>query len=165
MSATFTDESGKRSAYAWPGGYPLFYVCKDGGVLCPACANLPESLTATATDPDWFVTGCDANYEDDSLSCDHCSSPIESAYGPDDDDTDEPEGIPEDAYILSPSGRLGGMTSVSCDGRHLKDFADTADALRFVAERMESEGYFPGIYWLSDHGNHWPIDTDGNEIK
>ena len=31
----YQTESGKLMAYAWPGGYPLYYVCKDGGVLCP----------------------------------------------------------------------------------------------------------------------------------
>lgn len=85
MPATFTDESGKRSSYAWPGGYPLYYFTSCSA-LCAKCANLPESLTADPTDPDWFVIGQEANYEDDSLTCDNCCSPIESAYGPDDTD-------------------------------------------------------------------------------
>src|SRR5689334_3778894 len=25
-------------AYAWPGGYPLIYLCRDGEIVCPACA-------------------------------------------------------------------------------------------------------------------------------
>lgn len=26
-----------RNKYAWPGGYTLFGVCSDGGVLCSKC--------------------------------------------------------------------------------------------------------------------------------
>lgn len=26
---------GVANAYAWPGGYPLFYVTSDGAALCP----------------------------------------------------------------------------------------------------------------------------------
>lgn len=29
------DENGKLPAYAWPGGYPIFYIASDNGVLCP----------------------------------------------------------------------------------------------------------------------------------
>lgn len=68
--------------YAWPGGYPIFYLCADGGVLCPKCANDNIALT---TDPDaekdWRIVASDINYEDDWLFCSHCNKLIESAYG------------------------------------------------------------------------------------
>jgi hypothetical protein len=32
-------ENGNLPAYAWPGGYPIYYVAADNGVLCPVCAN------------------------------------------------------------------------------------------------------------------------------
>lgn len=72
-------------AYAWPGGYPLFYPCRDGGVLCPACANREVALIDAAvrdgTDRQWDVYGVDVNWDNDDLCCDHCSQPIPSAYG------------------------------------------------------------------------------------
>ena len=33
------DDTGQYPAYAWPGGYPVYYVTADSGVLCPKCAN------------------------------------------------------------------------------------------------------------------------------
>lgn len=68
--------------WAWPGGYPLYYLCADGGVLCSKCVNTEIKLTS---DPEaergWRIVGVDINYEDDHLVCDHCGEFCESAYG------------------------------------------------------------------------------------
>ena len=70
--------------YAWPGGYPMFYITGDGGVLCPKCVN--ENLELLDEfDPQWYVIGYDVNYEDEHLYCDHCGEKIESAYGEDEE--------------------------------------------------------------------------------
>ena len=76
-------DSGKLQYYAWPGGYPLFYVTQDGGTLCPDCANSAESkgLTDDPDDTQWYIIACQANWEDESLYCDNCSDYIEFAYG------------------------------------------------------------------------------------
>lgn len=71
--------------YAWPGGYPLYYITKDCEVLCPKCVNENLELLTDEDDPQWYVIGYEINYEDNSLSCDHCSERIERAYGDDDD--------------------------------------------------------------------------------
>ena len=71
---------GKLPAFAWPGGYPIFYVSDYGAVLCPACAN------ETAFDDDYeTVIDYDANWEDPELFCD-CNKRIESAYGDDEEE-------------------------------------------------------------------------------
>lgn len=75
----------RNGPYAWPGGYPLYFVCDDGAALCCKCVkterrNILESV-AHKTRDGWRVVGLDINYEDDSLYCDHCSDRIESAYG------------------------------------------------------------------------------------
>ena len=72
-------------AYAWPGGYPLFYLTADNGVLCSDCANMAvaEDLAFDSTDEQWYLIDYDINYEDKNLYCDHCSNYIESAYGDD----------------------------------------------------------------------------------
>ena len=67
--------------YAWPGGYPLFYITKDNNVLCPKCTNENIELLSDEHDSQWYIVGYDINYEDDSLYCDHCNERIESAYG------------------------------------------------------------------------------------
>lgn len=77
------DSSGQLPTYAWPGGYPIFYYTADEAVLCADCANGQNGSDASESsdDPQWQLTACDVNWEDDSLTCDHCNSAIESAYG------------------------------------------------------------------------------------
>lgn len=75
----------RNGAYAWPGGYPMYLICDDGGALCFKCArkearNIFESIANRARDG-WRVVATDINYEDSELFCDHCSDQIESAYG------------------------------------------------------------------------------------
>jgi hypothetical protein len=75
-------------AYAWPGGYPMFYVFADGGCICPNCANrnITEIDEAMRTGRGrnshggWAIEGADVNYEDAELTCDHCHKTIEAAY-------------------------------------------------------------------------------------
>ena len=71
--------------YAWAGGYPMFYVTKDAGAVCPKCVNESLELLSDEFDPQWYVVGWDINYEDDCLYCDHCGKKIESAYGEDEE--------------------------------------------------------------------------------
>lgn len=67
--------------WAWPGGYPIYYVCKDGGILCPDCANKEIALTSDPdADDQWNIVDLDINYEDPHLTCDHCNKFIGSAY-------------------------------------------------------------------------------------
>lgn len=73
-------ESGKLQAFAWPGGYPVFYVTGNCGVLCPKCANDNRKLLNDPDDKQWYVIGVDINYEDYHLFCDNCNSQIEPAY-------------------------------------------------------------------------------------
>ena len=67
---------GRLPSYAWPGGYPLFYLDADNNVLCPSCADDNDDF-----DP--LLVAYDVNWEDDCMFCDHCSNQIESAYGDD----------------------------------------------------------------------------------
>jgi hypothetical protein len=69
----YRDETGKLPKYAWPGGYPIFYLTRDSMCVCPDCANRE---TDQAQEP----VATDINWEDGSLSCDDCGRRIESAY-------------------------------------------------------------------------------------
>lgn len=74
--------------YAWPGGYPLYYLTKDGGCLCSKCAN--ENLEQTlGDDPAWKIEQVDINYEDTTLYCDNCQEMVESAYEESEDGTSD----------------------------------------------------------------------------
>lgn len=68
-------------SYAWPGGYPLYYMTADGGCLCVECANQNTQTFDKHAEKDWQIVAMDVNYEDHDLYCDHCNEQIESAYG------------------------------------------------------------------------------------
>jgi len=75
------DSAGKYPSYAWPGGYPLFYVTSDGDLICPKCVNDSKNAFHTDGEKDsWTLAAYDINYEDASLYCDVCCQRIESAY-------------------------------------------------------------------------------------
>lgn len=80
----------RNGSYAWPGGYPLFFATSDGASLCFECVrrqwrNICEAhIVFGYRNSGWRVEACDANWEDPSLHCDHCSKRIESAYAEDD---------------------------------------------------------------------------------
>ena len=72
-------------AFAWPGGSPIFYLCADGGCLCPTCANaeiaqIDNAIHRDRWDTQWRVDAADVNYEDTDLYCDYCNKPIDAAY-------------------------------------------------------------------------------------
>jgi hypothetical protein len=69
---------GTLAKYA-DGGYPLFYVCADMGVLCPECAT-KSGQTDDPFDSQWYLVDVEPNYEDTALLCDHCGTRIPSAY-------------------------------------------------------------------------------------
>jgi len=75
------------------------------------------------------------------------------------------EQIEHDDYTLSPSGHLGGMTSVAQSTNFLGEFSEEDDALEAIKEHMEENQYWPSIWRISDHGNPLLIDINGNEIK
>lgn len=79
----------KTGPYAWPGGYPLFFITSDGAALCFKCAKeqgkqVTDSIRTKCNDG-WRIVAMDANWEDPSLYCDHCNKQIESAYADDDE--------------------------------------------------------------------------------
>lgn len=78
------EENGKVITYAFPGGYPIYYLCRDGGILCPDCVNANLELIRVAkeeNDPQWDVIALDVYYEGPVMFCDNCNAEIESAYG------------------------------------------------------------------------------------
>jgi hypothetical protein len=84
-------DDGTLDAYAWPGGYPLYYITADAGCLCPECAEMArrEGLTNDRQDTQWYILAAEVNWEDASLYCDNCEERIESAYAEDDNSCDQ----------------------------------------------------------------------------
>jgi hypothetical protein len=77
--AEIRQSDGTLPAYAWPGGYPVVYMAKDNGILCPACANAynPKRDNQDQLEPVAFFV----HYEGPAEQCENCNAAIESAYG------------------------------------------------------------------------------------
>lgn len=56
-------------AFAWPGGYPVYYLAN----AFEAERDNAEQLEPVAYDIHW---------EGEAITCDNCNTEIESAYGP-----------------------------------------------------------------------------------
>jgi hypothetical protein len=77
----------RAGPYAWPGGYPMFFVTSDGAALSfdsvrAEYAQCARSIRDKLRDG-WRIVACAINYEDTELTCEHSGKPIESAYGGD----------------------------------------------------------------------------------
>jgi hypothetical protein len=91
MKTTFSTRNLKEALrsgpHAWPGGYPLFFVTSDGAALSfdAVRENLRSVLWSIrhGVNDGWRVVGCDVNWEDPELFCDHTGNRIESAYAED----------------------------------------------------------------------------------
>lgn len=75
----------RAGPYAWPGGYPLYFVTRDGAALSFAAVRQQwRQIVADyldGYDSGWTLSQCVVNWEDGALRCDHTGDPIESAYG------------------------------------------------------------------------------------
>lgn len=73
----------RAGQYAWPGGYPVFFITSDGATL--SFDSVKEELhqiiwsIENQVSDGWRVVACDINYEF-TLFCDHSGEQIESAY-------------------------------------------------------------------------------------
>jgi hypothetical protein len=77
----------REGPYAWPGGYPLYFVTSDSEPLSfkAAAANRRNILDAihNRDGSGWRIVAVDINWEDASLYCSHTNERIESAYAED----------------------------------------------------------------------------------
>jgi hypothetical protein len=77
--------------YAWPGGYPVFFVMSDGESLSFKAAKSERRLILEALadhasgnrheSSGWRPIALEINFEDSRLYCAHSGELIESAYG------------------------------------------------------------------------------------
>lgn len=81
----------RSGPYAWPGGYPMFFITTDGAALSfkTVRANWREVVDAHLRRDQWSgwaLDGFDVNWEDPALFDDHTGERIESAYADEEDD-------------------------------------------------------------------------------
>ena len=74
----------RNGPYAWPGGYPCYFLTSDGEALSfDAARQERRNILEAIRDHDnsgWRVVGMDINWEDGELTCAHTGKRIESAY-------------------------------------------------------------------------------------
>lgn len=74
----------RAGGYAWPGGYPLYFITSDGAALSfEAVRNeFAQCVWSIANECDdgWRVVGCEINDEDHDLFCAHTNERIQSSY-------------------------------------------------------------------------------------
>jgi hypothetical protein len=77
----------RAGKWAWPGGYPRYFVTTDGCALSfdTVRAEWPTVCRSTRARlrDGWTLEGVDINYEDNDLTCAHSGDPIQCAYGSD----------------------------------------------------------------------------------
>lgn len=76
----------RNGPYAWPGGYPLYWLMADGEACAFRVAKderraMLEALRDNARSDQWRPIALEINWEDQDLWCAHRSEKIESAYG------------------------------------------------------------------------------------
>lgn len=75
----------RNGPYAWPGGYPLFFVMSDGEALSfNAAKSEAKQIIRAIREHDirggWYPEGVTINWEDSTLYCCHTGEQIECAY-------------------------------------------------------------------------------------
>lgn len=74
----------RQGPYAWPGGYPVFFICDDGEPLSfNAARRHARQVCQSIRDAapyGWRVVAAEINWEDESCFCAHSGEKIECAY-------------------------------------------------------------------------------------
>lgn len=74
----------RSGPYAWPGGYPMFFLMADGEALSFSAATQERrqilEAIATHSRDEWRAIAQEINWEDGELYCAHTNQRIESAY-------------------------------------------------------------------------------------
>jgi hypothetical protein len=78
----------RAGPFAWPGGYPIYFITADGAALSfKAVRKEWREIVSAHLRNDrrggWFIAEAGINWEDPELYCDHTGERIESAYGED----------------------------------------------------------------------------------
>lgn len=80
----------RAGKYAWPGGYPMYFITSDGAALNfstvrEELCNVLDSIKRGSSGG-WRVVACDINYEGHDLIDAHTSESIECAYPKDEEE-------------------------------------------------------------------------------
>jgi len=74
-----------NGAYAWPGGYRIYFICADAEALSfDAALEHADLIRNAIAEKDntggWRVVACEINWEDKNLFCAHTGKQIAPEY-------------------------------------------------------------------------------------
>ena len=75
----------RNGPYAWPGGYPIYFIAADGAALSYEAVRENWRIICLAhrsrdIRSGWYISNWDINWEDSDLYCEHTGKRIQSAY-------------------------------------------------------------------------------------
>ena len=71
----------------------------------------------------------------------------------------------EDDAFLAPSGPLGSKTSLSIEQKFIGEFSSDEEAEEAIVEWINKNKVWPGIWYVSDHGNVHPYTMSDSAQK
>lgn len=88
MNTQMVKQALRNGPYAWPGGYPQYFLTSSGDTLSFTAVRAEYQQVARAmrhpgTDPWWEVEAVRVNWEEPDMHCAHTGERIPSAYGED----------------------------------------------------------------------------------
>lgn len=97
--------------YAFPGGYPRFFLMGDGEAVSFKAAEertdeIRAAIDAGNARADWFPVAVEINWEDPDLYCAHSGARIESAYA-EEDESDVDSDLQDEADARAAHGFEG----------------------------------------------------------
>jgi hypothetical protein len=75
----------RNGPYAWPGGYPTYFVDQNGDALSHEAvrsewSQVVETFIFKIRNTGWNIAGIEINWENANLTCEHTGKRIPSAY-------------------------------------------------------------------------------------
>ena len=76
----------REGEYAWPGGYPRYFILADGAPASFAGVRkywkhiCHAHICADGQEPEWEIAACEINWEGDAGFCELTNDLIPSAY-------------------------------------------------------------------------------------
>lgn len=152
------DGQGMPKAHTDLGGYPIYYLTKDNGVLSPKAVAENIDLTNDPDDPQWYIVGTDINYEDASLICDHTGERIPSAYA-EDEHTKAPEPTAAERLLARAKAAMDRLAA-----QNVAEWVGLHYSRNYSAESPEKQAEWLERYKDSHFGDDW-LDTLVHDLK
>jgi hypothetical protein len=133
-----------------------------------SCAEPEWNSSDDEDDSDDVCSECGETLDKDCMGemrCPNCDGPCPHCYdggGPgadDDDDSDSEPDEPEDEDWVTEDH----VTFREQGGRGVIVVPDGQDWRTVVKARMEEEGFYPNVWFISDHGNAHLLNVDDND--